>query len=93
MKISSQRLKEIIQEEIYNLEVNEVEVNEVGKVDTKQMAADKIKQVSTDIKELEPLLNKIVAMVDKAAGDAAKNDPAKKAEYEALIAQAIQGNQ
>ena len=64
-----------------------------AKVDTKQMAADKIKQVSTDIKELEPLLNKIVAMVDKAAGDAAKNDPAKKAEYEALIAQAIQGNQ
>ena len=87
MKLSSQRLKEIIQEEIYNLEIAEAE-----SVDTKQMAADKIKQVATDIKELEPVLNKIVQVVDAQAMKAANNDKAKAAEYKALIAQAIQGN-
>jgi len=87
MKLSSQRLKEIIQEEIYNLEMTEAD-----QVDTKQMAADKIKQVATDIKELEPILNKIVSVVDAQAMKAANNDKAKAQEFKALIAQAIQGN-
>jgi hypothetical protein len=86
MKISSKRVKQIIQEEIYNIELEEAEA-----VDLKQMATDKMKQVATDIKDIEPILNKIVDMVDKAAMDAADNDKGKAAEYKTLIAQAIQG--
>ena len=86
MKISSQRLKEIIQEEIYNLEMAEV-------LDLKDLADNEMKKVTTNLKTLEPLLLKIVGMVDKAAQDAAEKvgAPEKAAEYKAIIANAIQG--
>ena len=65
MKISSQRLKEIIQEEIYNLEVAEA-------VDLKDLADNEMEKVNTNLKTLKPLLDKIVDLVDKASEDAAK---------------------